>query len=190
MDHHENESLRGNRFISVIGRRFVDRRFWRHACSALSALYRAHGRCPEYGAVLRAFHRNDTVRYALPDASLGTYWLRRSVDDASFRSGGRSRIDVSRSASGEEGAWVSDQACYATVHSRLMPGSCQEPCLSIRWAKRSPLSRRVRREAEKPKLFRKKRVFYLAVSGLRRAREAQGRPPTVNASAAFERRLI
>lgn len=68
---HENESVRRNRFISLVGRNLAAERLCCHAHSTLPALCRTHGRIPQHGSLLCHDDRAQSVWRGLPDTSLG-----------------------------------------------------------------------------------------------------------------------
>ena len=59
--HHRFESMRLDRFITLVGRGLENFRSYQHDRAALSSLYRTHRRVEEHGALLRHGNLDDIV---------------------------------------------------------------------------------------------------------------------------------
>lgn len=94
--HHNHESIRPDRFKTLVGRDSGHRRCCSHAQSALPSLCRTNRRKQEHGPVLCPVDRADAVWTGLPDAALGKDRSKGPIDGPSLRQRARGGRLVSR----------------------------------------------------------------------------------------------
>lgn len=103
------ESMRPQRFKTVVGPGWRDRRFCCYDPPTLPSLHRAYGPGQEHGSLLRHGNLRNLIRRAMSHATLGPDRRHRAVTDPSFRTRGRSRETLPRPDAAKESTWLPPQ---------------------------------------------------------------------------------
>ncbi len=125
---HENESVRRNRFISLVGRKSAAERLCCHAHSTLPPLCRTHGRSPQHGSLLCHDDRAESVRRGMPDTPLGPDRCAWPDEGPAFCQRARRRRCLPRSSPTEAKPRIS---CHPLRSSSLTVGDHLRPLARV-----------------------------------------------------------